>query len=568
MDPQVSVLIQTRPPETRDNPRGGDIPALTGLRFIAALSVVLAHGSFQILKFTPPDALGSCLARLGPFGMTLFFVLSGFVIHYNYRYLATRQGWAGFGTFLWARFARLYPLFLLVLTFDILFGQPLYDFLAGSGIRFMDILRALPYYLLFMQSWAYVPFDDRALVDVMGGVISLSWSISTEWFFYLAYPLIAWLVLRARRPVIILTVMLGWSLFWGGLASALDSSGEEIDGWAIGHYGPIAAAGDGSANSFIHWIEYYSPYLRIGEFILGCLTAQLYLQQRDRIVSAREQRIGTLLLTLGVVSIPLILFFSFSHEYRSPLLSGLRNNYALAPSIALILFSVARYENPLSRLLQGRFVVALGEASYSIYLTHLMIFALVSVYVTQILPTTAPYMLYLTLRMIFVVLLVCLFSLGLHSVLEVPARRWLRAMWRPGNSHRRRGAIALVIAPAAAALFSLWLGTYFFPDKGLVAAGIRVVSATYGANCGVSRGNVTRMLVDACNGQDHCDYIIDVNKLGDPAGGCAKDFNVEYACMPDGLPEAAGLPGEAGLGSRLSFRCDDAAASAGAAPGR
>jgi peptidoglycan/LPS O-acetylase OafA/YrhL len=551
----MSVSTQTRPPETRDNTRGGDVPALTGLRFFAALSVVVAHGSFQILKFTPPDAVGGWLTRLGPFGMTLFFVLSGFVIHYNYRYLATTRGWAGFGTFLWARFARLYPLFLLMLTLDILFGHPLYDFMAGSVTGFMTILHALPYYLLFMQSWVYVPFDDRTLVDVMGGIISLSWSISTEWFFYLAYPLIAWLVLRTRRPVVILAVMVAWSLLWGGLASDLDGNGQEIDAWAIEHYGPIASVAAGDGNSFIRWIEYYSPYLRIGEFILGCLTAQLYLQQRDRAVSAREQVVGMWLLAISVASIPLIIFLSFSPEYRLPLLSGLRNNYALAPSIALVLFSVARYENPISRFLRGRFLVALGEASYSIYLTHLMIFVLVSGYVTQILPTTAPYMIYLTLRMIFVVFLVCLISLGLHVVVEVPARRWLRGIWSPANQRHRRGAIALAIAPAAVALFSLWIGTYFFQDKNNVAAGIRVVSATYGANCGVPRGNVTRALVDACNGQDRCDYIVDVTKLGDPAGGCAKEFAVKYACMPGDRSQAAELPGEAGLGSHAALAC-------------
>ena len=44
--------------------------------------------------------------------MTLFFVLSGFVIHYNYAGLVTGGRLRGIGAFLWARFARLYPLFL------------------------------------------------------------------------------------------------------------------------------------------------------------------------------------------------------------------------------------------------------------------------------------------------------------------------------------------------------------------------------------------------------------------------------------------------------------------------
>ena len=510
----MSHSSQTISPQGRDSARNGDIPALTGLRFIAALSVVLAHSSYQILKFEPPNAIASWISRLGPFGMTLFFVLSGFVVHYNYRYLAATQGWTGFGTFLWARCARLYPLFLLMLGFDILTGPPLFDFMAGNAAGFRNILLSLPYYLLFMQSWAYVPFDDRTLVDVMGGIIVLSWSISTEWFFYLAYPMIARLVLRARRPVNILAVMVGWSLLWGTFSSALGAYFPELNSWAIGHYGPIAAATAGDGNSFIRWLEYYSPYLRIGEFILGCLTAQLYLQQRDRAVSGREQAIGILLLAIGLASIPLILFLSFSQEYRSPLLSSLRDNYALAPSVALVLFGAARYKNPISRFLQGDLLVLLGEASYSIYLTHLMVFTLVSAYVIQLLPTTASYVTYIILRLVFAVLMICLISLGLHRVVEVPARRWLRGLWRPGAAHRPRIAISVAFAPATAALFCLVIGTYFFQDKRQVVAGIRVISATYGANCGVARGNVTRALVDACNGQGRCDYIVDVAKLG------------------------------------------------------
>ena len=541
--------------ETRGSARGGDIPALTGLRFFAALAVVLAHSSFTILQFNPPSAVTGWMERLGPFGMTLFFVLSGFVIHYNYRYLVTTQGGAGFRTFLWARFARLYPLFLLMLGFDILFGGPLYDVVAGDAAALAIILRALPYYLVFMQSWFYVPFDNRSLVDVLGGNISLSWSISTEWFFYLAYPLIAWLVLRVRRPVIILAVMLVWSLVWGGMASALDAGALVVDAWAVGHYGAIAGLTAGAAESFIHWLEYYSPYLRIGEFILGCLTAQLYLQQRDRAVRAREQAIGMFLLAIGVVSVPLFIFFTWSPTHRLSLLSSLRDNYALAPSVALILFSAARYDNSISRLLRGRRLVALGEASYSIYLLHFMILTLSSAYVTQALPATAPYVVYLVVRLVFAVSLICLFSLGLHAVVEVPSRRWLRGLWSAGGAPRPAMAMSVALMPAIAALVCVVAQTYHFGEQSTVVAGIRVVSATYGTNCGATHGNATRALMYACNSSKTCDYVVDVTKLGDPAGGCAKDFKVEYACMPGDVPQQITLPGEAGLGSHAVLSC-------------
>src|SRR5437016_2671778 len=104
--------------ELRDPPRDAELPALTGLRLFAALSVAIGHGWAHIGRFPPPDPFREWVRTMPSFGMTMFFVLSGFVIHYNYRRLVTAQGAAGVGAFLWARFARLYPLFLLVLAFD------------------------------------------------------------------------------------------------------------------------------------------------------------------------------------------------------------------------------------------------------------------------------------------------------------------------------------------------------------------------------------------------------------------------------------------------------------------
>jgi peptidoglycan/LPS O-acetylase OafA/YrhL len=550
----------------------GDIRALTGLRFIAAISVVIAHATDHVLRYDPPDMISLWLPRMSGFGMSLFFVLSGFVIHYNYRYLVTERGLAGLGAFLWARFARLYPLFLLMLVLDVLLGRKLMDFLTGNTAGFIDVLRSLPYYLLFVQSWIYVPFADNSLIYVTGGNIALTWSISTEWFFYMAYPVIATLVLRIRRPAFILGAMLAWSLLWGSLAFNFWANTSGIDAWATARYGPIAAVASGYQDSFIRWLLYFSPYLRIGEFILGCLTAQLFLQLRDRAVPAPEQAIGRLLLWAGIASVPLIIFLSYASDYRLSLLFNLSTNYALAPSVALILFGAARYENGVSRFLRNRFIVALGEASYSIYLIHFLILLLISGYLGQILPVTIPNIAFLVLRFIFVLSLICVIALGLHAIVEVPARRWLRGLWGSSGTHRGgRAALSIAVLPVVAMLLCLAVSGVLDGGPDQVTSGIRLISATYGGNCGGKRGNATRALVTECGGKDRCDYSVDVAKLGDPAGGCAKDFTVDYMCMPGNLPRQSAVPGEAGFGSHVVLACAErflqlAAAAAPPAP--
>src|SRR6202451_3234924 len=91
-----------------------DVPGLTGLRLLAAFSVLIAHAFGVLMQGHDAQGVVYWLTQASGFGMTLFFVLSGFVIHYNYAGAVTgRQGARGTAAFFWARFARLYPLLLL-----------------------------------------------------------------------------------------------------------------------------------------------------------------------------------------------------------------------------------------------------------------------------------------------------------------------------------------------------------------------------------------------------------------------------------------------------------------------
>jgi len=106
------------------------------------------------------------------------------------------------------------------------------------------------------------------------------------------------------------------------------------------------------------------------------------------------------------------------------------------------------------------------------------------------------------------------------------------------------------------------------------AAQIQIVSATYGLNCGATRDNAKAAVAGACDGRRRCEYIVDSHMLGDPAPGCAKTFDAEWACAAGGAHQQKDLPAEAGQGSRLVLSCgvpalagtvDEAAKAAAAA---
>jgi peptidoglycan/LPS O-acetylase OafA/YrhL len=60
------------------------IPALTGLRFFAAFFILFAHACDWCAQFQDSQ-IRTYFGLVSIYGMPLFFVLSGFVIHYNYR---------------------------------------------------------------------------------------------------------------------------------------------------------------------------------------------------------------------------------------------------------------------------------------------------------------------------------------------------------------------------------------------------------------------------------------------------------------------------------------------------
>ena len=91
------------------------------------------------------------------------------------------------------------------------------------------------------------------------------------------------------------------------------------------------------------------------------------------------------------------------------------------------------------------------------------------------------------------------------------------------------------------------------PPRSPGYGGMQIRSATYGGNCGAQYGNASWAVQQRCNGSMNCQFTVNVNQLGDPAYGCAKDFRIEYRC-PNGRVETSSLPGET-HGKTLYMQC-------------
>src|ERR1700722_17097595 len=245
-------VIHLRPP----------IPALTGLRFFAAFFILWEHSIGWVAQFQNTD-VHSYFGFIGVPGMSLFFVLSGFVIHYNYRDLFQRRGMArSLCEFAAARFARLSPLYLVFLVVAVA---------ANSLIIFGRFgLPILTYYFSLTQSWWYVVFGGKLIIN---WVFPLSWSVSTEIFFYAAYPAVVFLiapVASGRRMIWIAALYV--CVVLAALTAAwiyLDDFLQFAQGWVPDYVDPDTSRDD----SFYRWFFYFSPYTRVLEFFLGCMVA-------------------------------------------------------------------------------------------------------------------------------------------------------------------------------------------------------------------------------------------------------------------------------------------------------
>jgi hypothetical protein len=231
--------------------------------------------------------------------------------------------------------------------------------------------------------------------------------------------------------------------------------------------------------------------------------------------------------------------------------------YGYGLPVAMLMFCVARYRSPLAALLERRPLVAAGDVSYSIYLVHLIVIDRLTGSKTAAIASGSALGLWgVTLMMCAVTIAV---SFVTYNLIERPARFWLRRvlsetdtvspasrLLRVSYGVSRASVLSCVVVVPFAMIVLRPPARTSPPSAGV----IEIVKATYGANCGASAGNASRHLADECSGSTDCSYVVDVNQLGDPASGCAKDFEALWRCPPQGEVHTARLEGEAGLGGK------------------
>ncbi|WKX73964.1 acyltransferase [Streptomyces sp. XD-27] len=297
------------------------LPSLTGMRFIAALTVFVFHATgMGFLRGDVGDLLTDVFADTGTPGVSFFFILSGFILTWSARPRDTVPG------FWRRRMAKIYPNHLVA-------------FAAAAVIMLIasDPFEAKTFFtsLFLVQSW--VPE-----FPVPTGMNPVAWSLSCEVFFYLTFPLLLPLVRRLSARGL-------WTA--GGVLLVVP--------WLVVLFAEHRIDGapmPGQALAYEQlWFVYFFPLTRLVEFVLGIVVARLVL-------TGAMPRVGLIPATLFAVG-------GFVLNAHVPHLYSLGGTAAFWVT-PLIVAGVTADARGTRSSMRGRVMVKLGEMSFAFCLVH------------------------------------------------------------------------------------------------------------------------------------------------------------------------------------------------------
>lgn len=309
-------------------------PGLNGLRFFAAMLVVLSH--VELLKeYHGYSNVYSNLAvyELGRMGVTFFFVLSGFLITYLLFAEQKAAGKISIRKFYIRRVLRIWPLYflLVLLAFIILPRISFFNIPKLSADLPVYFRYTFPLFVLFLPQLALSIYPPVPFAEPL-------WSIGVEEQFYLLWPVI---IKRVRRflPLAVSIVVAGFLVKQLAFMIATESRDPE----AVKYW-----------NYFIN----YFYFTRIECMAIGSIGAWLVFKQKRSVLSFLYNRVTQIVVYI------LTAYLLITEEFKPVF------NYTIYSILfCIIILNIAA--NPRSLIkIESRAFTFLGNISYSIYMLH------------------------------------------------------------------------------------------------------------------------------------------------------------------------------------------------------
>jgi peptidoglycan/LPS O-acetylase OafA/YrhL len=203
-----------------------------------------------------------------------------------------------------------------------------------------------------------------------------AWSLGCEFFFYALLPFFVALVLRRIRSArAILLLVFG---LYGVEITMLAALALVIPHLPATPFRFLPGI---NSQSMLWFLGVFSPVFRVWEFFIGCALGALYLRLQNPgeshalrwfLGNERARNIlvgGSCVAALAVVAIP-----DGTGSWQGQAWTLMRYHPAFTPFFGILILTLASGRNFLSDLLEHPRILMLGEASYSLYITHHILF--------------------------------------------------------------------------------------------------------------------------------------------------------------------------------------------------
>ncbi|MUM24250.1 acyltransferase [Mycobacterium sp. CBMA271] len=376
----------------RGKDTGAEIKALTGLRIIAAVWVVLFHFRPMLEEAVP--AFRSALSPIlncGAQGVDLFFILSGFVLTWNY---LDRMGdrWSTRETlhFLWLRLARVWPVYLVTLhlaalwlIFTMHVGHVPPEPVVTAGFNAVSYVRQL----FLVQLW-FQPYFDGSSWD------GPAWSISAEWLAYLLFGGLILVIFRMAHATRARSLMV--------LA-------------VVASMPPIIM--------LLLTGQFYTPWSWLPRIIMQFTAGALACAAVSRLKLSHRARQGAgYLALLLIAAIVGALYLLDAHPISRVTDSSGLVDVLFVPLVMALAVGIG----PLPTLLSTRIMVYGGQISFGLYMVHELVHTgwiwAAKQFELSLKDPGGGWM------MIGLLALAVVLSMALYHWVEEPGRRWMRRM--------------------------------------------------------------------------------------------------------------------------------------------
>jgi peptidoglycan/LPS O-acetylase OafA/YrhL len=321
------------------NARDSELPALTGLRGLAALWVLLYH-LWAMAGGPPLQVPGleflriSALLSTGWAGVDLFFCLSAFLLvlpYARWRYAAAAR--PDTGRYLLRRVLRIYPAYLFQLGVLLFLA---WVFGIGRTLNPHELWNHL--FLWFYMGWQPV-----------APLVGVWFTLPIEFSFYLILPFLAPLIDRRRWP-------------WLLMGAVAVTAGFRMAMFAVYENEPVS--------TLVIVIERLPG--RLDQFVIGMLAGAAFVAARLR--GWKPSRPGLWLLAgvLGLIAVDAALLGVVDAYWRGhPLLFVWHTLFSIC--LVPILLACAWDAKAARTLLANRSMRFLGDISFGVYLWHMPI---------------------------------------------------------------------------------------------------------------------------------------------------------------------------------------------------